>query len=1253
MRSSPSTSGNLRRVLDVVIDAVLVVLALVGVLSVLTGSAWGLVWLALGLAGLAAQLGQSRLQQGPGWSPLGRAQVLRAAVLSGTAVALATRAGAGSSTGQVLGAVLAGAVLVGSLVGEPFVARAVRFKIPVAVRLPGLPAVPTYRDLGPQAVVASLVATALGLLLAALDASSWWWLAIALVAVVPVGVLAVTGRAKILLARRIRALVPQAVADYQPEFVLYTSRPDDASYQVLMWLPYLQRAGLRFLVVTRNGVPAAALAGATDVPVVEARGMADLDALVVPSLKAAFYVNASSGNGAFVRFQHLTHVYLGHGDSDKPPSYNPTHAMYDEIFAAGPAATRRYAAHGVHIPAEKFRIVGRPQVEDVRPTTRSISSVAEPVVLYAPTWRGHVEETMLYSLPQGERIVSALLERGATVVFRPHPFSYDFAEDAAVIRRIHALLEADARRSGRAHLWGPAAESERGILDCINDSDAMVSDVSSVVVDYLFSGKPFAMVAVPAEPVAFTAEFPVAAASYVLRSDLADLSEQLDLMLGPDPLRAQRFALRADYLGDFPAEHYADAFVDAVRRVSQQHRTDHDRAEHPDLDGDEGIGLPGGDQGAAEEEPGQDSTDPSGADAGGPDGGAAAAGGEGADDGEEEVAPRGRRLSRYRRVLRRVGLDLAGTALALLALALALLATPAWLVTLVAAASVWAALRSVASTVRRRSRRSRLLTEGDATRTVLLVALAVLAAQDGALTWATWTGVLMLAVALVVERRIRSAWGRFGLIAANLPAAVQPVRQPVARGWLPLASFAGLVLGFVLLGLVPELAGSPAWASRAFFVVAAVVFALFLEVLQRALRRAAEVTAGEQRLRPALEAYGPQFAVYFASTVGAGYQVGMWLPYFVRIGRPFVIVTRTVTMLRQIARLCEEAELEIPVVHRPTLRSLEEVIVPGMTTAFYVNNAVRNTHFIERRELTHVWLNHGDSEKPACYNPVHAIYDLIFAAGQAGIDRYARHGVHIPREKFQVVGRPQVEQIEPARGPLAQQVPPTVLYAPTWQGPYADSRVCSLPLGTAVVGALLERGVRVVFRAHPFNYRYAECRAMIAEIGALLDADAERTGRDHRWGPAAEQELSVEDCFNLSDAMISDVSAVVSDYLHSEKPFAMVSVGRTPDQLVLDAPAARAANVLREDLSNLTGVLDDLLGADPLAQTRTETRVYYLGDFPHDRYAEGFLEAARTVVDAGHPPSADPALPPASAPPAASRVGSAQVGERVQQGERP
>ena len=74
--------------------------------------------------------------------------------------------------------------------------------------------------------------------------------------------------------------------------------------------------------------------------------------------------------------------------------------MYDQIFAAGAAAIRRYADHGVRIPAEKFRIVGRPQVEQVQPAATPIAKVAQPTVLYAPTWRGHVEETMLYSLPR-------------------------------------------------------------------------------------------------------------------------------------------------------------------------------------------------------------------------------------------------------------------------------------------------------------------------------------------------------------------------------------------------------------------------------------------------------------------------------------------------------------------------------------------------------------------------------------------------------------------------------------------------------------------------------------------------------------------------------------------------------------------------------------------------------------------------------------------------------------------------------------
>ena len=48
-------------------------------------------------------------------------------------------------------------------------------------------------------------------------------------------------------------------------------------------------------------------------------------------------------------------------------------------------------------------------------------------------------------------------------------------------------------------------------------------------------------------------------------------------------------------------------------------------------------------------------------------------------------------------------------------------------------------------------------------------------------------------------------------------------------------------------------------------------------------------------------------------------------------------------------------------------------------------------------QLTHIQLLHGDSDKASSFNPVTAMFDRIFVAGQAAIDRYAANGVLIPR----------------------------------------------------------------------------------------------------------------------------------------------------------------------------------------------------------------------------------------------------------------
>src|SRR5690606_11017816 len=130
----------------------------------------------------------------------------------------------------------------------------------------------------------------------------------------------------------------------------------------------------------------------------------------------------------------------------------------------------------------------------------------------------------------------------------------------------------------------------------------------------------------------------------------------------------------------------------------------------------------------------------------------------------------------------------------------------------------------------------------------------------------------------------------------------------------------------------------------------------------------------------------------------------------------------------------------------------------------------------------------------------------------------------------------------------------------------------------------------------------------------MLAADAQRTGRQHVYGPAATTEMSIVDCFNRADVLISDVSSVVSDFLFSEKPFAITDMVDEREQFVETFPLAHAAYVLRRDLSNLDDVLDQLLKTDPLEQTRKEARAYYLGDFPVENYVDAFIEGANRYL---------------------------------------
>jgi hypothetical protein len=134
----------------------------------------------------------------------------------------------------------------------------------------------------------------------------------------------------------------------------------------------------------------------------------------------------------------------------------------------------------------------------------------------------------------------------------------------------------------------------------------------------------------------------------------------------------------------------------------------------------------------------------------------------------------------------------------------------------------------------------------------------------------------------------------------------------------------------------------------------------------------------------------------------------------------------------------------------------------------------------------------------------------------------------------------------------------------------------------------------------------------------MLADDREQTGRKHLWGAAAELDRSLAECINAADALISDVSGVVTDFLASGRPYAMTAMSE-PDSDTFRAtfPISRSAYVIDRDLADLDGVLDELLGADPLAGLRAEIRTHYLGPFHGSESAEAVADYGRDLTRGG------------------------------------
>ncbi len=369
------------------------------------------------------------------------------------------------------------------------------------------------------------------------------------------------------------AEVIEGFREFDPEVLCYFNGHRRSLYAVNVWLRTFEECGRRVALIFRHN-------DVTEIetdrlPGVVVSDDALIEQLVTPSTRVALYPANSTLNIHLLRDNRLSHVFIGHGDSDKAGSASPFSRAYDRIWVSGQAAIDRYVAAGVEIPEDRFDVVGRPPLSPkLRAMDRDMATAASgegggplerldselaaidrggpapTTILYAPTWEGYFEEANYSSLEvMGVELVTAILEHfpAIRIIFKPHPMSGHRRPGAkTAIDDVETLL----RQAGSYHPT-PSLYPDVDLYAWFDHTDVLVTDISSVLSDFMMWDRPYA-VTNPTQLGAaeLSRRFPSTRTAYVLDPDARLVTTVLTSAMKHDPLRQRRHEARLHFLGD-------------------------------------------------------------------------------------------------------------------------------------------------------------------------------------------------------------------------------------------------------------------------------------------------------------------------------------------------------------------------------------------------------------------------------------------------------------------------------------------------------------------------------------------------------------------------------------------------------------------------------------------------------------------------------------------------------------------------------
>lgn len=264
--------------------------------------------------------------------------------------------------------------------------------------------------------------------------------------------------------------------------------------------------------------------------------------------------------------------------------------------------------------------------------------------------------------------------------------------------------------------------------------------------------------------------------------------------------------------------------------------------------------------------------------------------------------------------------------------------------------------------------------------------------------------------------------------------------------------------------------------------------------------------------------------------------------------------------------------------------------LPNLKAIFYPANNGTNLQMVRNGEYTHVFLGHGDSGKSSSAHKGFRLYDEVWVAGDAHIDRFDRVPGNYCSIEFRKIGQPWLSEflvaLEAAREKrkLAHEKPRNIGYFPTWSGYYTYANFSSILQMDWITEELS------AFQPESFDKLYTKLHPWTSDSDK---ASFKKVSKNCKWIENFDPEAPLHEAFLKDISLcICDNSSSITESLYLDVPI-----------LVYLAPEAEYEPDFQEVLNfcyffsnaeelraHLTNIFDK--NQDPLAKTRKEKLNY-------------------------------------------------------------